>query len=96
MTKEDIERIPIEARWKLDDGFSGHLMIDEDHDLSSLVPRWRGPPEIPRSSSAMGRSLTYWVRNVPTPPQAATLLTDHGGTPAEERGKPHELNLVGG
>jgi hypothetical protein len=38
MTKEDIERTLIEARWKLNDGFSGHLMIDEDHDLSSLVP----------------------------------------------------------
>jgi hypothetical protein len=31
VTKEDIERTLIEARWKLDDGFSGHLMIDEDH-----------------------------------------------------------------
>ena len=68
MTKEDIERTLIEARWKLDDGFSVHLMIDEDHDLSSLVPRWRAPLEIPRSSSAMGRSLTQLGSECPDAP----------------------------
>ena len=96
MTKEDIERALIEARWKLDDGFSGHLMIDEDHDLSSLVPSGVGRQRSRVRAPRWGDLLPNWVRNVPTPPQAATLLTEHGGTPAEKRGKPHELNLVGG
>jgi hypothetical protein len=56
-------------------------MIGEDHDLSILALRWRRRPEIPRSSSATGRSLTYWVRKIPTLRQAATLLTEHGGPP---------------
>jgi hypothetical protein len=34
MTKEDIERALIEADWKLDGGFSGHLVDGENHDLS--------------------------------------------------------------
>ena len=38
-----------------------------------------------------GRSgcvLTYWVRVIPTPRQAAVLLEEHGGLPEEEQGCP--------
>jgi hypothetical protein len=42
------------------------------------------------------RSLTYWARKVPTPPQAATLIPEHGEPSAKEQGKPHELDPVGG
>ena len=35
-----------------------------------------------------GRILTYWVRVIPTPRQAAVLLEEHGGLPEEERGCP--------
>ena len=35
------------------------------------------------------RKVTYWVREVSTPRQAATLLDEHGGPPEEERGKPY-------
>ncbi len=35
------------------------------------------------------RLLTYWVRAIPTPRQAAVLLEEHGGLPEEERGNPH-------
>lgn len=35
--------------------------------------------------------LTYWVRVIPTPRQAAVLLEEHGGLPEEERGShPHK------
>jgi hypothetical protein len=34
------------------------------------------------------RVLTYWVRVIPTPRQAAVLLEEHGGLPEEERGCP--------
>jgi hypothetical protein len=36
------------------------------------------------------RVLTYWVRVIPTPRQAAVLLEEHGGLPQEERGRPHK------
>jgi hypothetical protein len=37
-----------------------------------------------------GRVMTYWVRVIPTPRQAAVLLEEHGGLPEEQRGnKPH-------
>jgi hypothetical protein len=34
--------------------------------------------------------LTYWVRVIPTPRQAAVLLEEHGVWPEEERGSPHK------
>jgi len=35
------------------------------------------------------RLVTYWVRVIPTPRQAAVLLEEHGGLPDEERGNPY-------
>ena len=38
-----------------------------------------------------GRQMvTYWVRVIPTPRQAAVLLEEHGGLPEEERGNPYK------
>ncbi len=34
--------------------------------------------------------LTYWVRAIPMPRQAAVLLEDHGGRPEEEQGSPYK------
>ena len=36
------------------------------------------------------RELTYWVREIPTPQQAAELLEEHGGPPEEEWGNPYK------
>ncbi len=33
------------------------------------------------------RVLSYWVRVIPTPQQAAVLLEEQGGLPKEERGR---------
>jgi hypothetical protein len=38
-----------------------------------------------------GCVMTYWVRVIPTPRQAAVLLEEHGGLTEEERGNPHRL-----
>jgi hypothetical protein len=35
--------------------------------------------------------LSYWVRVIVTPRQAAVLLEERGGPPEEERGNPHQL-----
>ena len=34
--------------------------------------------------------LTYWIRVIPTPRQAAVLLGEHGGLPEEEWGNSHK------
>jgi hypothetical protein len=36
--------------------------------------------------------LTYRVRVIPTPRQAAVLLEEHSGPPEEERGNPRKSN----
>jgi hypothetical protein len=36
------------------------------------------------------RVMTYWVRVIPTPRQAAVLLEEYGGPPEEERGNPYK------
>jgi len=36
------------------------------------------------------KNLTYWIRVVPSPRQAAVLLEEHGVLPEEERGNFHE------
>ena len=36
------------------------------------------------------RVMSYWVRVIPTPRQAAVLLEECGGLPEEERGKPYK------
>jgi hypothetical protein len=38
-----------------------------------------------------GRQIvSYWVRVIPTPRQAAVLLEEQGGPPEEERGNPYK------
>ena len=97
MTKEVIERALIEADWKLDSGFSGRLVVGENHDLSILAPRWAWEARDPTFALCDGkRSLTYLVREIPTPRKAATLLYEQGGPPEEERCKPYELDPAGG
>ncbi len=97
MTREEIEQGFIDAGWELDDGFSGHLVVGEDSDLTILAHKWVWGTDGPVFELCDSeRDLTYWVREIPTPRQAGELLEEHGGPPEEERGKPHELDPIGG
>ena len=58
MTQEDIEQGFVDAGWKLDGSFSGHLIGGEDEDLTILATGGCGGSTIPSSSSAMGMSHT--------------------------------------
>ena len=91
MSREEIEQAIEGAGWELDGGFSGHLIVGEDENLFILAHRWVWEIDDPVFELCDGeRNLTYWVRVVPTPRQAAVLLEEHGGPPEEERGNPYK------
>jgi hypothetical protein len=90
MTKEEIEQAIEGAGWELDGSFSGHLIVGNDGDLSILAPWWVWGSDDPVFELCdEERNLSYWVRVVPTPRQAAELLEEYGGPPEEERGNPY-------
>ena len=93
MTRKEIEQALVDAGWELDGSFSDYLLVGEDGDLSILVPRWvwEIDDDDPVYELCDGeRKITYWVREVPTPQQAAMLLEEHGGPAEEERGNPYK------
>jgi hypothetical protein len=84
-SQEDIEQGLADAGWELDGGFSEHLVIGYDGDISILVDRrsWDGDDPAYELYDMM-RHLSYRVREIPTPNRAATLLKGHGEPPEEE------------
>jgi hypothetical protein len=90
MTREDIEQGFIDAGWELDGGFSGHLLIGEDDNLSIVAPQWTWETDEPVFELCdQEKNVSYWVREIPTPRQAALILDEHGGPPEDERGNPY-------
>ena len=79
MIKEAIEHELERAGWKVDDGFSGHLLIGSAEDLSILAPwedRWGAAPEYEIYDAQ--RDVVCRVGVIPTPLQARMLLEEHG------------------
>jgi hypothetical protein len=73
------------------DGSSKHLMVGNCGNLSILAYESLMGVDDPAFELLDRRHLlTYWVRVIPTPRQAAVLLEEHGGQPEEERGNPHK------
>ena len=91
MTREEIEQA-LEARgWRIDDGFSTHLIVGNNHTLSILAHQWVWESDDPVFEiSDEGTDLTYWVREIPTPAQAQELINEHGGPADEQRGKTYK------
>ncbi len=67
-SQEDIEQGLADAGWRLDGGFSEHLLIGYDDDLSILVDRrsWEGNDPAYELYDVI-RHLSYWVKEIPDP-----------------------------
>jgi hypothetical protein len=75
------------AGWEPDGTFSEHLAIGHAGDLYVIVPaRVQGIGSRVFELYDVQTNLSYWVREIPTPQEAAELLRKHGGPPEEERG----------
>jgi hypothetical protein len=74
------------------DDSSEHLLVGNCGKLSILAyESFIGTDDPTFELLDRRRLLTYWVRVIPTPRQAAVLLEEHGGLPEEERGsRPHK------
>lgn len=70
-----------DAGWGLDGGFTDHLVIGHDGDLSILAnPRtWDGAYEL----YDVERHLACWVQEIPTPRLAAVLVEEYGEPPED-------------
>jgi hypothetical protein len=83
--KDKIDRELADAGWSTDGTFSEHLSIGESDDLCVLVHRSTWETDEPAYELYdVGRHVSYWVREVPTPEQATKLLEEHGKPPEEE------------
>ena len=77
------------AGWRMTNDSSKHLMVGNCGELSILAYESLMGVDDPAFELLDRRHLlTYWVRGIPTPRQAAVLLEEHGGQPEEERGNP--------
>ena len=83
--KAKIDRELEEAGWEADGTFSEHLSIGESGDLCVLVHRSTWETNAPAYELYdVDKHVSYWVHEIPTPEQAATMLEEHGRTPEEE------------
>ena len=79
----EIEQSFTSAGWDTDDSFSGWLVIGVSGDNLSIVAH-KEAEEVGETVFELldhERSLTYWVKEVPTPQQAQQLLEEHGELP---------------
>ena len=87
MTQEDINWGFASAGWELDGGFYKHLIIGYTDSLSILAypSSWESEEEEPLFQLCDHENdLTYCVREIPTPHQAAQLLAQYGESLNEE------------
>ena len=82
--KDKIDRTLADAGWVTDGTFSEHLAIGESGDLCVLVHSSTWETDAPTYELYdVGRHVSYWMHEVPTPERAAVLLEEHG-EPSEE------------
>jgi hypothetical protein len=86
MANEELEESIASASWEIDDSFSGYLVIGEDssNNVSIVVYLDGWDSDEPLFELVdHERDTTYWVREIPTPQQAAEMLWEHGKPPEE-------------
>ncbi len=84
MDQEKIDHTLEDAGWEPDGTFSEHLSIGNSGDLCILAHRSTWNSDEPTFEVYdVGRHVSYWVHEIPTPEQAATLLEEHGEPPEE-------------
>jgi hypothetical protein len=83
-SQEEIVQRLADTGWRLDGGFSEHLVICYDGDIFILVDLrgWGGNDPVYEIYDTECH-LSYWVKEIPTPKRAATLLKEHGRKPEE-------------
>jgi hypothetical protein len=80
MNQEEINQGFASAGWELDGSFYKHLLIGYTDTLSILAyrPAWETEEDPEFQLCDHKNELTYWVREIPTPQQAAELLWEYG------------------
>ncbi len=86
MANKELEQRIASAGWEIDDGFSGHLVIGNDSSNNvSIVAYLDGWDSDDPLFELLDHEtdVAYWVRDVPTPQQAAQMLQENGESPEE-------------
>ena len=80
MNQEEREQKFASAGWELDGSFYKHLVIGYKDELSILAYRdaWEKTDSPQFQLCDHENDLSCWVQDIPTPQQAATLLSEHG------------------
>ncbi len=94
MAREEIELAFVVAGWEVARCSSPHLVVANAGGLPLSIRAYG--PFIDGSDEPVFElvdrllELTYWVREVPTPRVAMSLIREHGGHPGMKRGKPYK------
>jgi len=86
MANKELEQRIASVGWEIDDGFSGHLVIGDDSSNNvSIVAYLDGWDSDDPLFELLDHEMdvAYWVRDVPTPQQAAQMLQENGKPPEE-------------
>jgi hypothetical protein len=82
MDKGTLDEQLARAGWDADGSFSEHLAIGNAGDLCIIIP-WSmaRTDDLLYELYDVERDISYWVREVPTPTEAAQLLREYGKPP---------------
>ena len=91
MLREEIRQAFEGAGWRISGRTDEHMLVGDAQDPSlSILAREEviGAADPAFELDDREHKVKYWVRVIPTPRQAATLLEEHSGLPEKERSNP--------
>jgi hypothetical protein len=90
LSEEEVEQGFVGAGWEVA-GSSRYPLVGVAEGLSLTAHEQYAKIDDPVFELVDSRLVSsYWVREIPTPDQAAKLLKEHSGPPEQERGNPHK------